>query len=79
VKKLVEYHVSRLKDKDASIRLKAIQELELLSDIDSLEALQDVFKNDTNEEVRRAAQIAGRKIFVNNNRSKTESESSSSS
>ena len=77
MKKLVEYHIARLKDKDASIRLKAIQELELLSDMDALEALQEVFKNDTNEEIKRAAQIAGRKIFVNNNRSKTESESSS--
>lgn len=74
MKKLVEYHISRLKDKSAEVRLKAIQELELLSDIDSLEALQEIFKNDPNEDVRRAAQQAGRTIFIKNNRSKTESE-----
>jgi HEAT repeat protein len=74
VKKLVEYHISRLKDKNPSVRLEAIQELELLSDIDSLEALQEIFKDDPNEEVRRAAQQAGRAIFIKNNRSKTESE-----
>jgi HEAT repeat protein len=76
VKKLVEYHISRLKDKNASIRLEAIQELELLQDIDSLEALQNIFNNDPDEDVRRAAQQAGRKIFIKHNRSKTESESS---
>jgi hypothetical protein len=36
--------------------------------------LQEIFKDDPNEEVRRAAQQAGRAIFIKNNRSKTESE-----
>jgi len=70
VKKLVEYHVSRLKDKNPDVRIKAIQELELLEDAESLEALQQVFENDTDEEVRRAAQQAGREIF-RKNRAKT--------
>lgn len=75
MKKLVEYHVARLKDKNPTVRLEAIQELELLSDIESLEVLQEIFQNDTDENVRRAAQKAGRAIFMNN-RTKNESESS---
>lgn len=78
MKKLVEYHIARLKDKSATVRLEAIQELELLSDKDSLDALQAIFKNDPNEDVRRAAQKAGRSIFTKN-QSKPENESSSSS
>ncbi|MDQ7024557.1 MAG: HEAT repeat domain-containing protein [Anaerolineae bacterium] len=75
MKKLVEYHISRLKDKNPAIRLVAIQELELLADMESLEVLQDVFNNDPDEEVRRVAQQAGRTIFLKH-RANTESESS---
>ena len=63
-KRLVEYHVSRLKDKSPEARIKAIQELVLLEDISVLDALQELFKNDPDEEVRKAAQQAGREIFV---------------
>lgn len=63
-KRLVEYHIGRLQDKSASVRLKAISELALLADPDSLEALQTVFKSDPDPEVRRAAQEAGRVIFL---------------
>lgn len=76
MKKLVEYHISRLKDKNPAIRLEAIQELELLADMESLEVLQEIFNNDPDEEVRRIAQQAGRKIFTKNNRSESENESS---
>ena len=65
VKKIVEYHIKRLKDKNPDARLKAIRELELLCDPDSLDALQEVYKNDSNVNVRKAAQEAGRKIFLN--------------
>lgn len=64
MKQIVEYHISRLKDKSATARLKAIQELVLLQDRDSLEALKDVFENDVDEDVRKAAQDAGREIFL---------------
>ncbi len=63
-KRLVEYHIGRLQDKNADVRLKSIHELELLGDPDALEALQDVFKNDPEPEVRKAAQEAGRSIFL---------------
>ena len=63
-KRLVEYHISRLKDKSPEARIKAIQELVLLEDISALEALQEVFQTDPDEDVRKAAQKAGRELFV---------------
>jgi HEAT repeat protein len=63
-KRIIEYHISRLKDKSPEIRTKAIQELVLLEDISAMDALQDVFKNDTDEDVRKAAQQAGRELFL---------------
>lgn len=66
VKQIVTYHIARLQDKDRNARLKAIRELELLGDPDALSALQDVFKNDTDIEVRKAAQEAGRAIYLKN-------------
>jgi HEAT repeat protein len=65
VKRIVEYHINRLKDKSPDVRLRAIQELELLNDPDALDALQDVYQNDEDVDVRKAAQSAGRKIFSN--------------
>jgi HEAT repeat protein len=63
--KLVNYHVARLQDKDASVRLKAIRELELLGHPDALEPLQRLYLNEPDLEVRKAAQAAGRTIFAN--------------
>ncbi len=62
-KKLVAYHISRLSDKDRDVRLKAIEELRLLGDMDALEALKDLYDNDDDTEVRKAAQEAGRDIY----------------
>lgn len=63
-KRIVSYHLARLQDKNRDVRLKAIQELGLLGDSDALEPLRDVFKNDADAEVRKAAQEAGRVIFL---------------
>lgn len=63
-KRIVTYHVSRLQDKNPQVRLKAINELMLLADPDSLDALRTVFETDTDLEVRKAAQEAGRVIFL---------------
>ncbi|MGJ3238947.1 MAG: HEAT repeat domain-containing protein [Anaerolineae bacterium] len=64
MKQIVEYHIARLKDKSPEARLKAIQELVLLESGDALDALKDVFENDSDEEVRKAAQHAGRQLFL---------------
>ncbi|MCA9883300.1 MAG: HEAT repeat domain-containing protein [Anaerolineae bacterium] len=61
--RIVEYHMNRLSDKSADIRLKTINELVLLEAIEALDALQDVFRNDPDAEVKRAAQHAGRKLY----------------
>lgn len=64
VKKIITYHISRLQDKSADVRLKAIAELREFADQDALQALRDVFENDADIAVRKAAQEAGRIVFL---------------
>lgn len=54
----------RLSDKSRDVRLKSIQELRLLADPAALEALEKVFATDDDPEVKKAAQEAGREIFL---------------
>ncbi|MAS34317.1 MAG: hypothetical protein CL610_09940 [Anaerolineaceae bacterium] len=63
-KRVIEYHLSRLHDRSPAARIKAIRELGLLGDPATLEPLQVIFKNDPDAEVRKAAQDAGRAIFL---------------
>ena len=56
--------MARLKDKSADIRLKSIKELEMLEATEALDALQNLFHNDPDVSVRKAAQQAGRAIFL---------------
>jgi hypothetical protein len=67
VEKLLAYHIGRLKDKNRDVRLKSIEELQHLGDVDALPSLQELFKTDPDPEVRKAAQEAGRTIFLKNN------------
>ena len=62
--KLINYHLSRLKNKSSEVRLSAIQELETIGNHEVLAILEQVYRTDTDETVREAAQIAGRKLFV---------------
>ncbi len=62
--RLVEYHIERLKNKNPEVRLKAINELRLLGDPAALDALEQVYNTDEEIEVRKAAQAAGREIFL---------------
>ncbi len=63
-KKLVTYHIARLKDKSAEVRLSSIHELAELGDPEALDALQEAYRVDTDPEVRKAAQEAGRQLFL---------------
>ena len=63
-KKLVTYHIARLKDKNAEVRLSSIHELAELGDPEALDALQETYRTDTDPDVRKAAQEAGRQIFL---------------
>ncbi len=64
IRRVVAYHIARLNDKRADIRLESIEELRLICNSDCLEALQKVYTNDESREVRRAAQEAGREIYL---------------
>ena len=64
---LLEYHILRLKDKSAAVRLKSINELRLLGDPAAMEALEELFRTDPEPEVRKAAQAAGRELFLKQN------------
>lgn len=63
-KRIVEYHIGRLQDKNPEVRLKSISELALLGDSEALDPLRAVYENDPITEVRKAAQDAGRMIFL---------------
>jgi HEAT repeat protein len=63
-RKVVQYHISRLQSRDRIIRLEAISELEDLGHPDALDPLRRVFESDVDMGVRRAAQQAGRAIYV---------------
>jgi predicted transcriptional regulator len=65
-KKLLAYHIGRLSDKNPEIRLRSIQELMELGDVEALSALEKVFRSDPDEAVREAARTAGREIFIRN-------------
>ena len=62
-RRLIDFHVARLKDKNRDVRLRSIEELRLLNDPAALDALKDVYDTDVDPEVRKAAQAAGLEIF----------------
>jgi HEAT repeat protein len=64
LKKIVDYHIARLQDKNAEVRLKSIQELRDLGDLHALVPLESVFRTDPDPAVRKAAQEAGRAIYL---------------
>lgn len=64
VKKVIAYHISRLQDKSRDVRLKSITELSHMPAQETFEALQLVFEKDEDHEVRKAAQEAGRAVFL---------------
>lgn len=62
--KIIEYHMNRLKDKRAEIRIQSIQELVLLKAFEALDTLREIYETDADTEVRKAAQVAGRELFM---------------
>lgn len=63
MKKVVAFHIARLQDKNRDVRLKSIAELAQIGDPDALDPLRHLFEHDSDVEVRKAAQEAGRNIF----------------
>jgi hypothetical protein len=62
--RLLAYHLERLKNKNKATRLDAINELRLIADAQALEVLEQVYRNDPEPEVRKAAQAAGLEIYM---------------
>lgn len=60
---IIAYHIKRLRDSRADVRLEAIRELEEIGDPMALQALEEVFRTDADASVKAAAQQAGKSIF----------------
>ncbi len=64
--KVIQFYISRLKDKDVAVLLKTISALVEFGAKakDALPVLEEVFKNHKDVEVKKAAQEAGRRIYM---------------
>lgn len=62
--RMIAYHMARLKDKNPDVRIKSIQELALLEATQALEPLKTLYDIDPDDRVRKAAQEAGRTLFL---------------
>lgn len=60
---LIEYHIGRLKDKSPEVRARSARELGLIGDPIALPVLEQVFRTETDPEVKKAIQEAGRAIY----------------
>lgn len=67
-KRVVAYHIGRLKDKRVAVRLESISELADLGDTEALPVLEEIYHSDEDAGVRRAAREAGRAIFQKQHR-----------
>ena len=78
--KVISFHISRLKDKSSDVLLKTIEQLVTFgADAkDALPLLEELFKTNEDVEVRKAAQDAGRSIYLQIQAQKKVSEAQSS-
>ena len=60
---VVDYHIGRLKDKNAVVRARSARELGLIGDPAALPALEECYRHETSAEVKKAIQEAGRAIY----------------
>ena len=60
---LTENYIARLKATSADVRRDAIQQLISIDAVDALEALQEVYLHDADENIRKDAQKAGRTLW----------------
>ncbi len=64
IERMIAYHLERLKDKNPEVRLKSIEELVSLEAAQALTVLEEIYRSDPVDDVRKAAQKAGRAIFM---------------
>lgn len=62
--RMIAYHLLRLKDKNPEVRIKSIQELALLQATEAFPILEELYRSDEDLLVRKAAQEAGKTLFL---------------
>lgn len=63
IDRMIAYHLERVKDKNPNVRISSIEELADLGAEQALATLEELFRTDPEESVRKAAQLAGRTIY----------------
>lgn len=63
VDRMIAYHIARLQDKNPDVRLRSIQELTLLEAVQALDALEALYRNESDATVRDAARQAGLTLY----------------
>lgn len=61
--RMIAYHIARLQDKNPEVRLKSIHELDLLNAVSAMDALEALYRQETDDAVRKAARQLGLKLY----------------
>jgi HEAT repeat protein len=64
IERMIAYHMARLKDKNPQVRIKSIEELALLEATEAFNLMEELYHNDPDGAVRKAAQRAGRTLYL---------------
>lgn len=62
--RMIAYHLARLSDKNSQVRIESIRELALLEATRAIDTLEAIYRTDPDPAVRKAAQEAGRALFL---------------
>ncbi len=63
IERVIAFHIARLKDKSAEVRLKSIHELELLEAVEAFGPLEELYRSESDPQVKEAARLLGRKLY----------------
>ncbi len=64
IERVIAFHIARLKDKSPEVRLKSIHELELLEAVEAFDALEELYRSESDPRVKEAARKLGRKLYL---------------
>ncbi len=64
IERVIAFHIARLKDKSPEVRLKSIHELELLEAVEAFDALEELYRRESDPRVKEAARKLGRKLYL---------------
>ncbi len=64
IERMIAYHIARLKDKNPEVRLKSIHELDLLEAVEAFDALEALYRSESDPQVKEAARQLGRKLYL---------------